>query len=283
MALRTNTWGGALVSTLLMCGCGGEQPVLEKSAQVRSESDGSGGEAKGQDVSAAIGPFGSVAGSILIEGNVTTGGLLDLAGDNVRDREYCSSKPVPDESLLVNSGGKLKNCFIYLRRKPVGGKAVVAPLPELKFDQQQCRFNPHVMVVHPRQPIRVLNSDGIGHNTHTLPLRNTVFNQVNQAQDLTGLELVYTKAETVPVQVVCDVHPWMRAYHLVVDHPYAAVTDDNGRFQIEGLPVGKHIFRVWHERSGDLDRNLEVKVKADGETQINLIYPVEKFLNKVQK
>ena len=282
MTLRTSTWGGALISILLMCGCGGDEPASKKSAQVQLESNGSGGQAEGQEVPAATGPFGAIAGSIVIAEEVVSGGQLDLDGDNIRDREYCSSKPVPDESLLVNAGGELKNCFIYLRRKPDGGKALATSLPELKFDQQQCRFDPHVMVVHPGQSVRVLNSDGIGHNTHTLPLRNPAFNQVNQTLDRTGLELTYSQAETVPVQVVCDVHPWMRAYHLVVDHPYAAVTDNKGRFQIRGLPVGRHSFRVWHERSGDLDRNLEVEVKADEETQINLTYPVEKFLKKVK-
>ncbi len=47
----------------------------------------------------------------------------------------------------------------------------------------------------------------------------------------------------------------MRAYWVVVDHPYATVTDKDGNFEIKDLPAGEHEFKVWHEKPGYLVKN----------------------------
>ena len=65
--------------------------------------------------------------------------------------------------------------------------------------------------------------------------------------------------------VKCDLHPHMRAYWLILDHPFAAITDAKGRFEIKGLPAGNHEFRVWHERVGYVDRKFKVTI-TDGKT-----------------
>jgi hypothetical protein len=67
-------------------------------------------------------------------------------------------------------------------------------------------------------------------------------------------------AESLPFRVTSDLYPWMSGYCLTVDHPYAAISDENGKFQIDYLPVGEHSFRVWHERVGYLERDLRVSV-----------------------
>jgi hypothetical protein len=56
-------------------------------------------------------------------------------------------------------------------------------------------------------------------------------------------------------------HEWMVAYWLVLDHPYAAITDEQGKFTIEKLPAGEHTFRVWHEGQGFIDNAYNVTVK----------------------
>ena len=77
-----------------------------------------------------------------------------------------------------------------------------------------------------------------------------------------GLAVNYKISESLPLKVACDFHPWMQAYWMVVDHPYAAVTDKDGKFTIPNLPVGEHEFRVWHERKGYLNRKYAVKVQT---------------------
>ena len=48
----------------------------------------------------------------------------------------------------------------------------------------------------------------------------------------------------------CNIHPWMSAQWFIVDHPYAAITDKDGKFKIENLPVGKHEFIIHHQLAG---------------------------------
>ena len=89
------------------------------------------------------------------------------------------------------------------------------------------------------------------------------------------LTVVYKKAEAIPVAVKCDYHAWMNAWHLPLDHPYGAVTNENGEFAIADLPVGKHSFVVWHEAADGnfVQRKLAVEVKAGETTDVQVEYP----------
>ena len=60
----------------------------------------------------------------------------------------------------------------------------------------------------------------------------------------------------------------MRAYWLIIDHPYAALTDKDGKFQIDNLPVGEHNFRIWHERIGDIKKEYKVSVTAGDRVEL---------------
>ena len=109
-----------------------------------------------------------------------------------------------------------------------------------------------------------MNDDPIAHNTHTLPDRNSSFNSLIPINERLGtVQFKYSIAESSPIGVKCDLHSWMKAYHFPVDHPYAAVTDADGKFEIKDLPAGKHFFKVWQERGQFLERKLEVTIEAD--------------------
>ena len=68
--------------------------------------------------------------------------------------------------------------------------------------------------------------------------------------DSEGARLSYDKSEKIPVKIRSDIHPWMSAYHLPLDHPFGTATDTSGRFMIRGLPPGEHTLKVWHETMG---------------------------------
>ncbi len=142
-------------------------------------------------------------------------------------------------------------------------------------------FFPHVLLVQVGQPLLVVSGDPIPHNTHTRPKRNNEFNQLIAPEDRSGKPCNYPKPESGPLPVVCDFHNWMKAYHFPLDHPYAAVTDKDGKFKIEGLPAGKHSFNVWHERGpGDsqlLDRKLQITIEADKDNIKDLSYGPSKL------
>jgi plastocyanin len=165
--------------------------------------------------------------------------------------------------------------FIYLAKAP---KNVPAPPTEpVVFDQKSCIFLPHALVVQTNQPVTILNADGALHNTHTYPKRNSVFNQGVQPNDREGVKLVYTRAEAQPFQVGCDVHPWMVAWHLPLDHPYAAVSGPDGTFEIKDVPAGKHEFKIWHEKGGELQKAYSVTIKPNEPTEVEIPVPAAKL------
>jgi len=123
-----------------------------------------------------------------------------------------------------------------------------------------------------------LNSDPISHNTHTYPLRNKGENLAISGNTVLGKGTLFPtrSAESLPIEVKCDFHGWMNAYWLILDHPYAAISQKDGTFEIHNLPAGTHKFRLWHERVGYLERSLAVDVKSGETTEIKpLSYTIE--------
>ncbi|MSR57428.1 MAG: hypothetical protein EXS05_07130 [Planctomycetaceae bacterium] len=222
---------------------------------------------------------GTFSGVVLFDGNPPTAELVVKKGDATKkDAAVCAAQDVPSEELVINKDNKgIANVFIYLDKAPAGAKFDKAEGKEVVFDQMGCRFLPHALVAQAGQKVMVKSGDPIGHNTHTSPLRNNPFNQVITANDRVGVDLKYVKAEKQPIEVKCDFHPWMKAYHLILDHPYMAVTDADGKFTIADLPPGKHEFKIWHEKKGYLERKYAVEVKPGETTDVKLSFDAAKF------
>ena len=225
---------------------------------------------------AAVGDF---VGVITYDGPAPELPLLVNQGDaTAKDAAVCAAHDVLDESLLVNTqaGNGLANVFVYLNKAP---KATQSPLPTepVVMDQKGCIYLPHAVLVRVGQTVLVKSDDAVSHNVHTFPQRNSPSNSIVRPNDRGGLELVYERPERSPLEVRCDVHTWMRAYQLVLDHPFMAVTNAEGKFEIRGLPAGKHKFRIWHERGNFLERGYEIEIKAGETTEISPSFPAEKF------
>ncbi len=211
---------------------------------------------------------GTVKGKVELVGAFTPLAPLHVKGADVKDAAVCSAVEVPDETILVKDGG-LANVFIYLKKAPKVSAA--APEGNLIFDQKNCMFKPHAMTMRVGQVVKVLNSDAVAHNTHTYGKKTTPFNSIVSPNDAVGAPLVYKQAEQEPISVGCDIHPWMKAYHLPIDHPFVALSAEDGTFEIKDLPAGKHEFKVWHEAGGLLEKSLVVTVKpGDNELPIKV-------------
>lgn len=176
---------------------------------------------------------------------------------------------VPDERILVDPRTRgLANVFIYLLRAPAGRpqKPQAAAEPEVVIKIDQMRYQPHTALVRTNQKLRLISHSPEAHAPHPRPIQNTVGVKLLQAPDKIGLAMEMTVAEPVPIEIGDDIHPWMRTWVLVSDHPYAAITDNEGRFSIKGLPAGEHSFRVWHEATGFLEKTWKVTVTAGQQT-----------------
>lgn len=221
------------------------------------------------DAAAGAGGVGTIKGRVVFDGAFTALPALFAKGAATKDPSVCGAEAIPDERIIVNDGG-LANVFVYLEKAPKGTKAADVTGP-VEFDQKTCIFLPHAMVMRTKQVVKVFNDDAAAHNTHTYPKKSSPFNSVVQPNDRVGVPLKYDQVEKEPVSVGCDIHPWMQAYHLPLDHDFAAVSKADGTFEIKDLPAGKHEFKVWHEVGKMLEKSFVVTVKpGDNEVVIKV-------------
>lgn len=221
-----------------------------------------------RDVSSKI--VGTLRGRVILDGPFTTLAPLYKKGAAPKDTSICGADEIPDERILVNHSNGLANVFVYLEKAPPGTTPPPLTGP-LILDQSGCIFQPRALVVRTDQVIRVFNSDPIAHNVHNYPIKSAVTNMVIAPNDNTGIALKYGVPEKEPIAVGCDIHPWMQAYHLPLNHSFAAVTDADGAFEIADLPAGTHKFKVWHEAGKMLERALEVAIKpGDNDVKIRV-------------
>lgn len=266
-----------LAAPVLFSGCGGGASADLTVTIIPDEvgSDSSDGDSGGSQAAAPEG-FGTIKGKVVFKGTVPSLSPLVQAGAKVADAAICSASPVPNDRLVVSDDGGVANTFIYMDRVPKGVEVPEIDKQDVVFDQKNCRFTPHAIIVRTEVPFMVMNSDPIAHNTHTYPKKNPGFSGL---VDKNGREFVYDKQESVPFEVKCDLHAWMTAYHLPLDHPYGAVSNESGEFEITDVPAGKQEFRVWHEAAdgGFLERKLKVEVKPDETATVMVEFPAEKF------
>ena len=233
---------------------------------------------EGTEGSAAAGgpALATFTGRVVLDGDAPRPAPLIPAGSsNVKDPEVCGLAEIPDESLLIGKDNGIANVFVYLRRAPKGPGGD-APEEPVVLDQKSCVFLPHAALIRAGQPVLVKSSDACQHNIHTFPGRNQQTNLLISPNDQAGVELVYERPENDPLQVKCDIHAWMSSWHLVLDHPFMAITDADGNFSIEGLPTGRYEFRVWHERSKVLEKGYAATVAVDSEPVV-LTYGLDRF------
>ncbi len=211
--------------------------------------------------------WGTLQGQIVLDGDVPKLPPLVTAVPGIVNQD------VPDERVVVDPKTKgIANIIIYLPSRPLSVHPDLEKYgnvdgndktdDEVVFDRKDGRFVPHAMIVRTNQKIRFLNNDAVVHNVKGLPMRNNLFNFHLKANDREGVVAQpMSKPEKLPFDVRSDIHPWMRASMLIVDHPYAVVTGKDGRFEILNFPVGKHEFRIWHEAAGFLEKNMWLRLK----------------------
>ncbi|HVS15885.1 MAG TPA: carboxypeptidase regulatory-like domain-containing protein [Thermoanaerobaculia bacterium] len=172
----------------------------------------------------------------------------------------CAAKydgPVANQAVVLGEGNALGNVLVRVRWT---GGPVGAPSEPQVLDQNGCLYTPRVLGVQLGQGLKVLNSDQLLHNVHSTSKVNPPFNRAMPAA-ITEAEFSFQSIEDAFL-VKCDVHPWMAAYVTVTDHPFFAVSAEDGTFTIEGLPAGTYELEAWHEQLGT--RTASVTVEDGG-------------------
>jgi hypothetical protein len=181
-----------------------------------------------------------------------------------QDKEHCLSKgPILDEEVIVNAkNGGIKNAVVWLRPAAMNAKVVFAPNEIHPDDQKRkpaavvinqpcCMFTPRVTLARVGDTLEVKNPAPVPHNFFW-PSANNGNHNPNIPPGGTFKLPNPLAAETTPIQYKCSIHPWMSGIVRIFDHPYYALTDDDGNFTIPNAPVGAYRVVVWHEKTGFL-------------------------------
>jgi len=265
MQTKQLLFAGLLLSTLFVAGCGSSErkTALGGGAltpvTVTLLREGGEGDSKTESAASAgpkITEFGMVRGTISVDGS-----LPDLPDLLTKD-PVCGAIPVKNQTAVGENGG-LRNVFIYLKKVP--NVDIPAPSTEqIVMDQQGCVFIPHAQIVQVGQPVLLKNSDPVAHNVKLNGGSNTLTETVPPSNS-SNIEYQFQFSDRKPTGVVCDFHTFMSAYVMPLDHPWAAVTNLDGTFEIPNVPAGKVDFVIWHEKLGIIERSYSVDVPPNGE------------------
>ncbi|MBI3491989.1 MAG: carboxypeptidase regulatory-like domain-containing protein [Acidobacteria bacterium] len=246
-----NAWVSLLGITLAasVVACGGGSQDAAKPAESAAPAGG------GQKVDPAT--AGGVKGVIVLDGVAPKNEAIKMNADPVCLTQ--AKGPQMQETYEVGADGKaLANVFVYVK-DGLEKYSFDPPPGTAKIDQQGCRYHPHVFGMRVGQMLEIINSDPTLHNIHAMPKGNSEF---NTGQPIQGMKTTHVfNAKEVMVPFKCDVHGWMNAYVGVLDHPYFAVSDKDGKFDIPNLPPGTYTLEAWHEKLGAMTQSVTIGEK----------------------
>jgi plastocyanin len=138
-----------------------------------------------------------------------------------------------------------ENIAVYV--DVIADKKFDPPKDHVVVDQRKMAFLPHVVAVQQATTVDFLNSDPVGHNVY--------WPSISGNKKLSHNLGTWPKGEKKPFQfndpgtasLLCNVHPEMSGYIVVVPTPYFAVTDKDGNFEIKNIPAGKYTLKTWSE------------------------------------
>ena len=256
-------WGlyAAPVMLMLIVSCGRqEQKSSELPPAPPSPAASAPAATSGQYEVTTVSDGGGISGTITV-----SGALPKLPPHKTdKDPQVCGTNPRDSEKLLVSKSGGVRNAVVMVLDVK-RGKAMPAAAQNAEIDQKKCEYTPHVQVMAVNSEISLKNSDPVLHNIQFFRGDDSLF---NIAQPVQGQVNKHLMDKTGPIYVECAVHGWMQGQVVVVDNPYYAVTDDNGKFSIPDLPPGKYQVKIWHEYLGESTREVTVSAKMD--TALNM-------------
>jgi plastocyanin len=244
-----NRFAVLVLAALVTVACGGGE---------KQESQAPPPPPAGAAAPPAAGGGAAPAGNASISGKVTYDGPIPPA-----EKVKLSADPkcaemhkegLEKQPIKVKDGG-LADVYVYVKSGLSG--SYPPPTEPAVIDQKGCTYTPHIVAMQAGQPLKIKNDDDTLHNIHPRPTVNTEF---NIGQPRKGMESTKTfDKKEIMFPVGCDVHPWMRAYISVLDNPFYAVTNEDGTFEIKGLPPGDYEIEAYHEKLKT--KSLKVSVK----------------------
>ncbi|MEM8671803.1 MAG: hypothetical protein AAGG48_30070 [Planctomycetota bacterium] len=156
--------------------------------------------------------------------------------------------PIPNERLVIDPESRgIRNIVVHVFTGRGGSEIELNPYDGKKRQliTENNRFEPHILFARAGDKLELIDKLSYGHSPHIAFLNNPTRSlTVAPLQNPLPLKL----PEPVPIRVLCNINPWMEAHLVILDHPFAAISDSRGAIRIDGLPVDSDlVFRVLHE------------------------------------
>ena len=199
---------------------------------------------------------GSITGSVTFEGTPPAFRPIDMAAEPPCVK--ANPKPVTPPVVILGDHNQLANVAVYIKSGLEKYK-YDTPAAPVVLDQQGCMYTPRVLALMTHQTLQVKNTDPTSHNVHAVPHKNKQWNY-SLPPGATPYETHFNRPETA-ITIMCNVHPWMRAFAFVFSHPDFQVTDKTGLFDLKNVPPGTYTVEAWHERFGVQDQTVTIGPK----------------------
>lgn len=206
----------------------------------------------------------SVKGTAKFEGTAPKPSRIDMSQDPLCSKLHPT--PATTEDIVVGENAGLANVVVYVS-DGLTSHNFQPPAQPAVLEQKGCQYKPHVLALQAGQKLNVVNSDETTHNIHPTPENNREWNMTQPH----GMPLEQTFArEEIAIPVKCNIHPWMKGYIAVFKHPYFAVTDKTGSFELRDLPPGTYTITAWQEKLGS--QSQKVTISAGGATTLDFAF-----------
>jgi plastocyanin len=204
---------------------------------------------------------GTIKGTVVLKGTAP-----EIKKRAVTIDQYVCGKEKNPEELVLSPQAGIRNAVVWLDKPPTVASTEALP-PTVSMDQKECMFAPRVVLVPAGGKVDFLNSDRLLHNLHGAPSANAPFNRTQPK----GRTITISFSHPEIIRVTCDLHSWMRGWVVVADHPFYALTNGAGEFELRGLPPGRYTLKAWQERLGTISR--EIAVGDQDPTAVTLEMP----------
>jgi plastocyanin len=141
------------------------------------------------------------------------------------------------------------DCLVWVDDIPGG---YPAPNAHAILDQKSMRFIPHTLPILVGTTVDFRNSDSFLHNVFSI----SPAKQFNLGLYPTGRVPAILFDKPGIVAILCNVHPEMSAYIVVLKTPFFAAPGPDGHFIIRNVPSGSRLVRYWSEGGGIQERRV---------------------------